>query len=171
MTPSDPRSDDELQFSSSRSTAGPRIHECHVDIEVPFHDVDALEVVWHGHYYKYFELARTALMRGLGLDSVDLRKIHFGFVIIESGCRHIAPLRYGDRARVMTWICEIKYRIAVRYELRNLSNEQRIASAHTTLVTTTEEGELLYRTPPLILRRLDPEGLFTNSSPDSEQNG
>ena len=25
---------------------------------MPFHDVDALHVVWHGHYYKYLELAR-----------------------------------------------------------------------------------------------------------------
>ncbi|MDH3602364.1 MAG: hypothetical protein OEU26_22345, partial [Candidatus Tectomicrobia bacterium] len=28
-----------------------------VCFEVPFHDVDMMGVVWHGHYYKYFELA------------------------------------------------------------------------------------------------------------------
>ena len=40
-----------------------------VELEVPFHDVDMLQLVWHGHYYKYFELARTQLLRqrGLGL--------------------------------------------------------------------------------------------------------
>ena len=24
--------------------------------QVPFHDVDALHIVWHGHYYKYLEV-------------------------------------------------------------------------------------------------------------------
>ena len=37
-------------------------------IEVPFHDVDAMGVAWHGHYVKYLEIARTAMMRRVGLD-------------------------------------------------------------------------------------------------------
>ena len=28
-----------------------------VIIEVPFHDVDTMDVVWHGHYLKYFEIS------------------------------------------------------------------------------------------------------------------
>jgi len=44
-----------------------------VIIEVPFHDVDAMEVAWHGHYVKYLEIARTAMMRKIGLDFPQLR--------------------------------------------------------------------------------------------------
>ena len=33
-----------------------------VMIEVPFHDVDTMNVVWHGHYLKYFEIARCKLL-------------------------------------------------------------------------------------------------------------
>ena len=33
-----------------------------VIIEVPFHDVDTMNVVWHGHYLKYFEIARCKLL-------------------------------------------------------------------------------------------------------------
>ncbi|WP_368860434.1 acyl-CoA thioesterase, partial [Klebsiella pneumoniae] len=33
-----------------------------VSITVPFHDVDAMEVVWHGNYFRYFEIAREALL-------------------------------------------------------------------------------------------------------------
>ena len=33
-----------------------------VEIEIPFHDVDMMEVAWHGHYVKYFEIARCALL-------------------------------------------------------------------------------------------------------------
>ena len=31
-------------------------------VEVPFHDVDAMDVCWHGHYLKYFEIGRAALV-------------------------------------------------------------------------------------------------------------
>jgi acyl-CoA thioester hydrolase len=36
----------------------------HVDTEilVPFFDVDSMNVVWHGHYVKYLEVARCALL-------------------------------------------------------------------------------------------------------------
>jgi len=36
-----------------------RDHAIEIRLEVPFHDVDALRIVWHGHYLKYLELART----------------------------------------------------------------------------------------------------------------
>ena len=51
----------------SETSARGRLHEVHVDLEVPFHDVDVLQIVWHGHYYKYMELGRTALLRARGL--------------------------------------------------------------------------------------------------------
>ena len=36
--------------------------EAEVVIEIPFHDVDVIGVVWHGHYFKYLEIARCALL-------------------------------------------------------------------------------------------------------------
>ena len=33
-----------------------------IPVEVPFFDVDSMDVVWHGHYVKYLELARCALL-------------------------------------------------------------------------------------------------------------
>ena len=39
-----------------------------VEIRVPFHDVDGMQIVWHGHYYKYFEVARTKLLQPIGYD-------------------------------------------------------------------------------------------------------
>ena len=40
-----------------------RLRETSVELEVPLHDVDVLGIVWHGHYYKYLEAARTALLQ------------------------------------------------------------------------------------------------------------
>ena len=36
--------------------------EVTVAIAVPFHDIDSIGIAWHGHYAKYFEIARCALL-------------------------------------------------------------------------------------------------------------
>ena len=136
------------------SRRGTRLREVSIELEVPFHDVDALQIVWHGHYYKYFELARTELMRACKLDGPEVIGLGHGLLVIESQCRHIAPLAYGDRARVTAWLEDIVHRIHVRFEIHNLSQDRRAARGHTMLVTTTPGGEMLHRTPAAILNRL-----------------
>ena len=37
-----------------------------VEIEIPFHDIDLMRIAWHGHYAKYLEVARTALLQQIG---------------------------------------------------------------------------------------------------------
>lgn len=127
-----------------------------MELEVPFHDVDAMRLVWHGHYYKYLEIARTRLLRSLGLDVGDVVGARYAFVMIESGCRHVAPLRYRDRVRIVAWLRDFKYRICVCYELWNLTVGSRAAHGHTVLATTDLDGKLLLCTPREILERLEP---------------
>ena len=131
-----------------------RLHETFVELEVPLYHVDALGIVWHGRYYEYLEQARIRLLRGLGLDGRDLVEPGFGMLLIESHCRHSAPLRYGDRIRVAAWLRDVKHRIHVEYEIINLTRDERAARAHTILVTTDARGRMLLRTPPAILARL-----------------
>ncbi len=33
-----------------------------VELTIPFHDVDMMGVAWHGNYFRYFEVAREALL-------------------------------------------------------------------------------------------------------------
>ena len=49
-----------------------RLREVSVELDVPFRHVDLLGVVWHGHYYKYMEEARTPLLRACGVESDEL---------------------------------------------------------------------------------------------------
>ena len=128
--------------------------EVSVELEVPFHDVDMLRVVWHGHYYRYFELARTALLRKYALDGERLLETGYMFVVIESQCRHTFPLRLGERVRVGAAFKDVNFRLNVAFEVFNLSQHKRAAYGHTTLATVDHEGRLMLRTPDSILERL-----------------
>jgi acyl-CoA thioester hydrolase len=125
-----------------------------VELEVPFHDVDALHVVWHGHYYKYMEIARTRLLRDVGLDGRDMLALGYTLYVIETRCRYAFPLRYGERFRVTAEIVDIDNRINISYEIFNLTQGRRSARGKTALVTTDMEGNMCLETPDAVRRKL-----------------
>ncbi len=128
----------------------PPAHAVSVELEVPFHDVDGLHIVWHGHYMKYLEIGRTALLRSRGLDWAVVVEMGFGMLVADTRLRHTFPLRYGERFRVSTWCIDLDHRIHLGYEVFNLTQGRRSARGHTTLVTTDAQGNLLYETPDAI---------------------
>lgn len=125
-----------------------------LELEIPFHDVDILNVVWHGHYCKYLELGRTALLRARRLDVDDMIQLGHKFFVAETRLRHLYPLRYGERLRVTSWFTEVENRIAIAYVLENLTAGKRSALGATVLVTTNAANDLCFETPPPILARL-----------------
>ena len=124
-----------------------------VRMRVPFHDVDALQIVWHGHYYKYFEIARTELMATCGL-SIEAWDVPYKWVVIETKCRYVSALGIGHRIRVDAWFRDIDHRVNVAYELFNETTSKRAARGHTILATLNMSDELQLQTPPVILERL-----------------
>jgi acyl-CoA thioester hydrolase len=143
---------------SEAETARPgpagRLRETSVEHEVPFHDVDVTGRVWHGHYYKYLELARQALFRGCGLEDRELVPHRFGLYVIETHCRYVYPLHYAERMRITAWFRDFERRLSVHYEITNLSHERRAARGHTILAIVDREGRLLLETPREIRTRI-----------------
>ncbi len=121
--------------------------------EVPFHDCDPLGIVWHGHYYKYLEHARTVLLRNHRLDVADFQELGFRLFMIETRCRHTHPLRYGDQFDVRARFQETETRIRIAYEVRNRTRARRAARAWTTLVTLRDD-DMLWETPLEIQARI-----------------
>lgn len=131
-------------------------HKVSIELEVPFHDVDVLHIVWFGNYYKYMDMARTALMRAHQLDERELERLGHGLVAVESRCRYSRPLRMGDRVRVTAWfvdVAESDPRIQIAYDITNLADGRRAARGRMALVATDGQGGLMPEVPPVILER------------------
>lgn len=125
-----------------------------VELRVPFHHVDFLRVVWHGRYLEYLEAAQGAFLRERRLDLSDMQELGYAFVVAETHVRHVQPLRYGDAVRVSCWLEGDESRIDMAYDLVVAATGGRCASARTSLVTVTHQGELCMATPIPILERL-----------------
>lgn len=131
-----------------------RRHETTVEHEVPFRDVDIAQVAWHGHYYGYFELARSKLLRERKLDVRDLMELGYGLFVIDSHCRYVGALFYGDQIRITAWLKDTRHRIHIAYEIENLTQKSRAARGRTLLATTDANRKLLIETPREIRDRL-----------------
>jgi acyl-CoA thioester hydrolase len=119
------------------------------EIEVAFHDVDLMAVVWHGHYFKYLETARWQLMNRLGYGLAAMRDSGYLWPIIETHVRHIRSAVYGDRIAVTASLVEWQCRLAINYLIIDAQSRARVARARTVQVAVFgTTGQLQFASPP-----------------------
>jgi len=120
-----------------------------IDRDVSFHDVDMVGVVWHGHYLRYLEDARWALMNHLGYGLDRMIASGFAWPIVELQTKYVSPARFGDRLRVRASLVEWENRMAVNYLVSRPGDGVRIVRARTIQVAVdASSGELQFATPP-----------------------
>ncbi|MCJ8501620.1 acyl-CoA thioesterase [Desulfatitalea alkaliphila] len=89
------------------------------NMTVAFHDLDPLQIVWHGNYLKYFDIARFGLFASVGVDlyAYMLEK-HYVFPVTRSSLKHIVPLRAFDQFTCSATVTECQYKIVLNFEIR-----------------------------------------------------
>lgn len=124
-------------------------------IDVPFYDADMLGIVWHGHYAKYFEIARCALLERLDYDYLTMKETGYVWPVIELHIRYIAPARFGQRIRVSAALKEYEYRMRIRYEIVDDETGNRLAKGISSQVAVNvESGEMCFGSPRVFLDKL-----------------
>jgi acyl-CoA thioester hydrolase len=127
-----------------------------VNVEVPFHDVDAMNVVWHGHYAKYFELARCALLRRFDYDYPQMLASGYLWPIVDCRLKYVRPVVYGQQLLVEATLLEYENRIKIGYEIRDAATGERLTKGSTIQVAiNAATRELQFVSPPIILSNLE----------------
>ena len=128
-------------------------HSVSVDFVIPFHHCDPLGVVWHGRYFEYFEVTRAALMRSVQLDVEDIRTMGYKMFVVDSRCRWMRALNYGDSALCTAWFAPDGPHIRIAFDLRTM-DRMRCARAVMVFALTTVDGVLLTQVPSPVLEKL-----------------
>jgi len=123
---------------------------------VPFFDLDPMQIVWHGNYLNYFEMARTALFDRYGIDLFSYYERHrLIFPIIRTSTKHIYPLRYRDEVIVKATLDDARVKIVVNFEIRRAADGKICARGRTEQVTVkVPEMEMIFKVPEDIRRAL-----------------
>jgi len=138
-------------------------HAVTIDQKIGLHHCDPLGVAWHGRYFEWLEAARTELFASIGLDVPQIRELGYRMFIVDAHCRYMAPLSYGETARVTAWFVATEPLIRVAYEIHD-AQKRWCARAVTVLATTTADGSLLPTTPPELLSQLPLPALASGGS-------
>jgi acyl-CoA thioester hydrolase len=127
-----------------------------VKISVPFFDLDPMQIVWHGNYLNYFELARAALFEHYGVDLYayyDREKIIFP--IIRTATKHISPLKHRDEVICKATLIDANIKLVVDFEIRKAEGGSVCARGRTEQVAVkTPEMETLFSIPQDIRKLL-----------------
>jgi len=129
-------------------------HAIEITRKVAFHECDPLGVVWHGRYFEWLDVARTALFASVDLEVDVIRDLGHRLYVVETRCRYMAALRYADTVRVTAWFSAVRPLIRVAFDLYNLESGRWSARGATSLATTDRDGQLLPATPDALLARL-----------------
>lgn len=135
-----------------------------LDVIVGFHDVDMAQVVWHGHYLKYLENARWALMERIGFGLEAMSAAGYSWPIVELHVKYVQAARFGDRLSVRASLTEWHNRLVVNYLVTRNTGQagaadhvvERVARAQTVQVAVDpRSGALQFAAPQVLLERVE----------------
>ena len=103
----------------------------HTDTEilVPFFDVDTMHVVWHGHYVKYLEVARCALLDQIGHNYTAMRESGYAWPVIDLQLRYVRAAVFGQTLNVRASLVEWENRLKINYLISDLASGERLTRA------------------------------------------
>lgn len=117
-------------------------------VDVPFFDVDSMDIVWHGHYVKYLEVARCEFLDALGHNYRAMRDSGYAWPIVDMRIKYVKPLVFGQKAIVKCSLKEWEYRLKLSYRVECPETQEKLTEAYTVQVPVLmATGEMSFETP------------------------
>ena len=98
--------------------------------KVAFFDVDSMEVMWHGNYVKYLEMARCELLDKLGYNYIAMKKDGYAFPIVKLDVKYVRPVFFNDTIKVTTTLSECETFLKFHYLIENEKGD-KLSEANT----------------------------------------
>jgi acyl-CoA thioester hydrolase len=126
-----------------------------VEIQIPFHDTDAMEVAWHGHYVKYFEVARCAALDTVAYNYAEMKASGYAWPVIDLHVRYAAPASFGQWVKVKATLVEWENRLKFEYAVTDAKSGQRLSKGETVQVAVDMKlKEMCYASPKVLFQKL-----------------
>jgi len=126
-----------------------------IEVVPAFFDLDPMDIVWHGHYVKYLELARCALLERLDYGYPQMRESGYAWPVVDLHLKYVQTANYGQKLRVRAEIVEWENRLRIEYLMRDALTGARVNRASSIQVAVNmSTREMCYVCPPVLWQRL-----------------
>lgn len=141
---------------TSITTAAKPALEADTLIEIPFHDVDMMEIAWHGHYVKYFEIARCKLLDKINYNYAQMRDSGYAWPVVDLQVRYVKPCSFGQTVRVTAKLTEWENRLKIKYIITDAETNQRLTKGHSIQVAVDMSNrEMCFVSPSILFEKID----------------
>jgi acyl-CoA thioester hydrolase len=79
-----------------------------VKIRAIYADTDAMGIVYHTNYIRWFEVGRTELFRDIGIPYTEVEAAGFNLPLTQVYCHYLLPTHYDDLVLIETKIAYLK---------------------------------------------------------------
>ena len=126
-----------------------------IEVVPPFFDIDSMDIVWHGHYVKYLELARCALLDKFDYGYTRMRESGYGWPIVDLRLKYTRPATFNQALIVRAEIVEWENRLKMNYLIRDARSGAKVHSASSIQVAVRiDTREMQYVCPRVLWERL-----------------
>lgn len=126
-----------------------------VVVKIPFHDLDPAGIVWHGHYAKYFEVARCALLESFGYNYDRMVESGYAWPVIDMHLRYVKPARFGQDIRVSATLAEWEHRLKIDYVVHDQAGARLCKGSTVQVAVDIKTREMCLRSPEILFRQLE----------------
>ena len=116
--------------------------------KIQFYDVDAMQVVWHGNYARFLELARCALLEKIGYSYPEMARSGYLWPIVDMRIKYVRPVRMAQQIRLTATLLEYENRLRIDYRIVDAASGDLLSKAQTTqLAVAVGTGQLEFNSP------------------------
>ena len=126
-----------------------------VEHHVDFFDTDAMEVVHHSNYIRWFEIGRVEFLRAAGITLGELMADGYVFPITDVSAKFLSPGRFDDILVIETTPTALtKAKMAFDYRILRKGEDTVLVTGHTQNVFTSRETGKIARLPEKYYKKL-----------------
>ena len=120
------------------------------EYRVRYSEVDQMKFMYYGRYLEYFEMARTDMLRLIGLPYTEVEKNGFFLPVLEAHVTYKSPAFYDDVLIVKSMMTgNPQVRLRIDYEVVNKATGKIIATGYTEHAFINPETQSVRRVPKI----------------------
>ncbi|MDR1293079.1 MAG: acyl-CoA thioesterase [Clostridiales Family XIII bacterium] len=112
----------------------------HTEVRILYADTDAMGIVWHGNYVRFFELGRTEALREIGFPYTEFEAKGFRMPLYNVTVNFKRPAKFDDVLDIASWPRRLgAAKIVIGYEVTNKTTGELLVTGETTHAIVNEE--------------------------------
>jgi acyl-CoA thioester hydrolase len=126
-------------------------------VRVRYAETDQMGIVYHSHFFLYYEVSRAECIRELGYTYADMERMGVIMPVVEVQSRFLRPALYDDLLTIKTILQELPVHHKIEFH-HEVYNEEKELLTTGKVILYFMESKTMKRTamPEQLLQKLQP---------------